>query len=279
MALVMSVRSACAMAMAPTARRRPRPIRCWPSPRPSSGSPSPGSSWSGCLPVGLRLLGAAPRPGRGLVAGTASRLPAGYPGKWHLAVLIVALTATMVGTFASALLDRISTGTTAASWQLVGADFQVTGRGTTWRPSSSADRGHRGRVAGDFGQRLGEHRAGCATSSWWIRPPSAPSARELRPIRRSRARCSARLRARSRQSSPAAAKPSGRSFSASSSPGQDRRRATSVQAVMSEPISRPRRPGSRSRSVSSSQLATILEEAALASTAVLVRAPRRSSDR
>ena len=78
------------------------------------------------LPVGLRLLGAALARGRGLVGVLGLRRATREGG--ISAVLIVALTATMVGTFASALLDRISTGTTAASWQLVGADFQVTGR-------------------------------------------------------------------------------------------------------------------------------------------------------
>ncbi len=78
------------------------------------------------LPLVLRPIGAALARGRGLVA---------VLGVWRAtregsisAVLVVALTATMVGTFASALLDRINTGTTAASWQLVGADFQVSGR-------------------------------------------------------------------------------------------------------------------------------------------------------
>jgi putative ABC transport system permease protein len=78
------------------------------------------------LPLVLRPIGSALARGRGLVA---------VLGVWRAtregsisAVMVVALTATMVGTFASALLDRINSGTTAASWQLVGADFQISGR-------------------------------------------------------------------------------------------------------------------------------------------------------
>jgi putative ABC transport system permease protein len=43
------------------------------------------------------------------------------------AVLVVALTATTVGAFASVLLDQIDAGARSAAWQTVGADFQLTG--------------------------------------------------------------------------------------------------------------------------------------------------------
>jgi len=42
------------------------------------------------------------------------------------AVLVVALTATTVGAFASGLLDQIDAGATSAAWQAIGADVQVT---------------------------------------------------------------------------------------------------------------------------------------------------------
>ncbi|MGH2466079.1 MAG: FtsX-like permease family protein, partial [Candidatus Limnocylindrales bacterium] len=43
------------------------------------------------------------------------------------AVLVVALTATTVGAFASVLLDQIDAGAQSASWQTVGAQYQLTG--------------------------------------------------------------------------------------------------------------------------------------------------------
>ncbi len=43
------------------------------------------------------------------------------------AVLVVALTATTVASFASALLDQVDAGARSAAWQTVGADYQLTG--------------------------------------------------------------------------------------------------------------------------------------------------------
>ena len=77
------------------------------------------------LPVILGLLARLVGQGRGLVAVLGLRRAARDGGV--AAVLVVALTATAVGTFASALLDQINAGATSASWQTAGADFQVTG--------------------------------------------------------------------------------------------------------------------------------------------------------
>ncbi len=77
------------------------------------------------LPVALRLLARMVGRGRGLVAVLGLRRAARDGGV--AAVLVVALTATAVGTFASALLDQIHAGATSASWQTAGADFQVSG--------------------------------------------------------------------------------------------------------------------------------------------------------
>ena len=77
------------------------------------------------LPVILGLLARLVGRGRGLVAVLGIRRAARDGG--IAAVLVVALTATAVGTFASALLDQINAGAASASWQTAGAEFQVTG--------------------------------------------------------------------------------------------------------------------------------------------------------
>ena len=76
------------------------------------------------LPVVLRLFVRILARGRGLVP--VLGLQRAARGGSVAAVLVVALTATSVGAFASALLDEIDSGATSASWQTVGADFQVT---------------------------------------------------------------------------------------------------------------------------------------------------------
>lgn len=77
------------------------------------------------LPVLLGLVATLLARRRGLIAVLGLRRAARDGGV--AAVLVVALTASTVGAFASALLDELDAGATAASWQAVGADFQVSG--------------------------------------------------------------------------------------------------------------------------------------------------------
>jgi putative ABC transport system permease protein len=77
------------------------------------------------LPLVLGGLGRLLARGRGLVAVLGFRRASRDSGV--AAVLVVALTATSVGTFAAALLDQIDQGALSASWQTTGADFQVAG--------------------------------------------------------------------------------------------------------------------------------------------------------
>ncbi|HEY7826904.1 MAG TPA: hypothetical protein VIB99_01645 [Candidatus Limnocylindrales bacterium] len=77
------------------------------------------------LPIVLGGLSRVLARGRGLVAVLGFRRASRDSGV--AAVLVVALTATSVGTFAAALLDQIDQGAQSASWQTVGAGFQVAG--------------------------------------------------------------------------------------------------------------------------------------------------------
>ncbi len=77
------------------------------------------------LPLVLGLLARFLARRRGLV-GVLGLRRAARDGS-VAAVLVVALTATTVGTFASGLIDEIGAGASSASWQSIGADFKVSG--------------------------------------------------------------------------------------------------------------------------------------------------------
>ena len=77
------------------------------------------------LPLILGLLARLLARRRGLIAVLGFRR-ASRDGS-VAAVLVVALTATTIGAFASALLDQIDAGARSASWQTVGANFQLAG--------------------------------------------------------------------------------------------------------------------------------------------------------
>jgi putative ABC transport system permease protein len=77
------------------------------------------------LPLVLGLVGRVAARGRGLTTVLGVRRAARDGGV--AAVLVVALTASTVGAFASVLIDQLDAGARSAAWQTVGADFQVSG--------------------------------------------------------------------------------------------------------------------------------------------------------